>query len=122
MAYYPYHGFNAFTAHYANPLGQFRERSAQIETWARESWDQNPEQFREALDSAEWQGPSAIIFRGEVAEDGAETDGYKIHLAEDIYPNQPNVRYRAIFYNPEVFAEGWDVKQIGPFVVAVRTQ
>ena len=122
MAYYPYHGFNAFTAHYANPLGQFRERSAQMETWARESWDQNPEQFRASLDSAKWQGPSAIIFRGEVAEDGAETDGYKIHLAEDIYPNQPNVRYRAIFYNPEVFAEGWDVKQVGPFVVAVRTQ
>ena len=144
MAYYPYHGFNAFTAHYANPLGQFTERNAQIERWAAESWDSTPQEFLASLDAAQWKAPDAIIFRGtlnaeasdaigaekgtdaagttttESAADAEQTPGLKIHLAEDIFPNQPNVRYRAIFYNPQVFAEGWTVKQIGPFVVAVR--
>ncbi len=125
MAYYPYHGFNAFTAHYANPLGDFSARNDQMEAWAKESWEQTPEQFRESLDAAKWQAPDAIIFRGTIAEPGEqeqESKGYKIHLAEDIFPNQPNVRYRAIFFNPEVFEEGWDVHEVGPFVVATRTR
>ncbi|NTS21616.1 arabinofuranosyltransferase, partial [Bacteroides fragilis] len=66
----------------------------------------------------EVEGPDVVIFRGSLEEPG---DGFKIHLAEDIYPNQPNVRYRAVFFNPDVFEEGWDTKQVGPFVVAVRS-
>lgn len=144
MAYYPYHGFNAFTSHYANPLGQFSERNRVMEEWATKSWHATPEEFRAALDDAPWKAPDAIIFRGslpqslkktaesasgtaDAANGGAQeksdsdTEGLKIHLAEDIFPNQPNVRYRAIFYDPEVFQEGWALKQVGPFVVAVRT-
>ena len=119
MAYHPYWGFNAFTSHYANPLGQFDARSEQIETWANDSWDQTPEEFLDALDSAPWRGPDAMLFRGSL-EDSA--DGFKTHLAEDIYPNQPNVRYRAVFFDSAVFDEAhWAMEQIGPFVVAVRT-
>ena len=42
MSYYPYWGFNAFTSHYANPLGEFSTRNEQIETWANDSWDMQP--------------------------------------------------------------------------------
>ncbi|MDO5032578.1 galactan 5-O-arabinofuranosyltransferase [Corynebacterium sp.] len=119
MAYHPYFGFNAFTSNYANPLGQFNSRNDQIAAWARDSWEQTPQQFADALESSAWRGPDVIIFRGDLEEPG---DGFKTHLAEDIYPNQPNVRYRAVFFNPEVFEEGWDTTQAGPFVVAVRSR
>ncbi|KHO30512.1 galactan 5-O-arabinofuranosyltransferase [Corynebacterium minutissimum] len=118
MAYNPYYGFNAFTSHYANPLGEFTTRNLQIEDWAKGSWEQSPEEFAASLDSSPWRAPDVLIFRGDVEEPG---DGYKTHLAEDIYPNQPNVRYRAVFFNPEVFEKGWETTQIGPFVVAART-
>lgn len=118
MAYHPYWGFNAFTSHYANPLGEFSARNAQIEAWGKDSWEQTPAEFQKAIESAKWNGPDVVIFRGSLEEPG---DGFKIHLAEDIYPNQPNVRYRAVFFNPDVFEEGWDTKQVGPFVVAVRS-
>src|SRR5699024_1302208 len=38
MAYYPCCGFNAFTAHYANPLGQFKQRNEEMSKWAENSW------------------------------------------------------------------------------------
>ena len=48
--------------------------------------------------------------------------GFKTHIAHDIFPNQPNVRYEGIFFNPKAFEGGdWDVEQIGPFAVVVRT-
>ncbi|MGP5592525.1 galactan 5-O-arabinofuranosyltransferase [Corynebacterium flavescens] len=118
MGYNPYFGFNAFTSHYANPLGEFSVRNEQIQQWSKDSWEQDPAQFRQALESAPWRGPDVMIFRGNLEDPG---DGFKTHLADDIYPNQPNVRYRSVFFNPEVFTEGWDTKQIGPFVVAVRS-
>ena len=47
-------------------------------------------------------------------------DGLKTHIAHDIYPSQPNVRYEGLFFNPEAFEQDWDVEQFGPFAVAVR--
>ena len=119
MAYYPYYGFNAFTAHYANPLGQFKQRNEEMATWAENSWDQSPQEFVDTLENNPWDVPNAMIFRGDIE---SPDDGYKAHLAVDIFPNQPNVRYDAILFDPEVFNDPdlWDVKQIGPFVVAAR--
>src|SRR5690625_280586 len=119
MAYYPYYGFNAFTAHYANPLGQFKQRNEEMTTWAENSWDQTPQEFVDTLENNPWDVPNAMIFRGDIE---SPDDGYKAHLAVDIFPNQPNVRYDAILFDPEVFnaSDLWDVKQIGPFVVAAR--
>ena len=44
-------------------------------------------------------------------------------IAEDIYPNNPNVRFRGVWFNPAVFLnnpEHWNVTQVGPFVVVTR--
>lgn len=119
LAYHPYFGYNAFTAHYANPLGQFDERNEQMATWANDSWEQTPEEFVQALEDNPWDVPDAMIFRGDIE---SPDDGYKAHLAVDIFPNQPNVRYDAILFDPEVFDDSnlWNVEQIGPFVVAAR--
>ncbi|GAB3947612.1 galactan 5-O-arabinofuranosyltransferase [Corynebacterium tapiri] len=118
LSFFPYHGFNAFTSHYANPLGEFSQRNATIREWAESSWDDNsdPAAFRSALDNAPWRAPDVFVFRGDASD--AE-NGWKTHLAEDIFPNQPNVRYDAVFFNPAVFADEslWNVEQVGPFVV-----
>lgn len=119
LAYHPFYGYNAFTSHYANPLGQFSQRNEQMATWANDSWDQTPEEFVESLENNPWDVPDAMMFRGNVE---SADDGYKSHLAVDIFPNQPNVRYDAIMFDPEVFIDSnlWDVEQVGPFVVVAR--
>lgn len=124
MSYNPYRGFQAMTSHYANPLGEFGRRNAQIEDWAVESWDtlEDPADFATALDSADWVGPEVFIFRGDLSN---TEDGWKYDLAEDIYPNNPNVRFRGVFFNPEVFmgnSAPWQTEQIGPFVVVTRDE
>ena len=48
--------------------------------------------------------------------------GWKYDLAEDLYPNNPNVRFRGVFFNPEVFGENWEIAQIGPFVVVSHNE
>ena len=118
MAYNPYFGFNAFTSHYANPLGEFDLRNEELIAWSQLSWD-DPEALTEAIDDSKWAPPVAFIFRGDVEEPG---EGYKTHVAHDIFPNEPNVRYEGLFFNAEAFDnDEWDVEQIGPFAVVVRT-
>ncbi|QGU03507.1 galactan 5-O-arabinofuranosyltransferase [Corynebacterium comes] len=127
LSFHPYFGFQAFTSHYANPLGQFKARNETLNDWAAGSWEElsDPEDFDDALKGTPWRGPDVFILRGtldEPAGDGLDA-GWKSHLAEDIYPNNPNVRYHGIHFNPEVFrADMWHTSQIGPFVVATRVK
>ncbi|WP_291479018.1 galactan 5-O-arabinofuranosyltransferase [Corynebacterium sp.] len=122
MAYYPYHSYQAMTAHYANPLGRFEDRNAEIERWTGIS---DPAELTEAMDAATeeqgWAGPDALVLRGQAADATADGDGtFSYRLAEDIYPNDPNVRFTTMSFRASAFSEGWDLEQIGPFVVAVR--
>jgi len=128
MAFNPYYGFNAFTSHYANPLGEFDRRNEELVSWAELSHS-DPEALTQAIDASPWRGPEAFIFRGDIengtesgtesaTESGAEL---KTHVAHDIFPSQPNVRYEGLFFNSEAFGEAdWAMEQIGPFVVVVR--
>ena len=116
MAYNSYYGFNAFTSHYANPLGEFDMRNEDLAAWAELS-NTNPREVTAAIDASAWRPPEAFIFRGDLA---AGTP-LKTHIAHDIYPSQPNVRYEGLFFNPAAFPAGeWSQAQIGPFVVVVR--
>ncbi|MDO4630974.1 MAG: galactan 5-O-arabinofuranosyltransferase [Corynebacterium sp.] len=131
MSYYPFRGFQAFTSHYANPLGEFDVRNQTITDWALGSWDKEntPDKFLAKVDSVKWKAPQAFVFRADLASyeeeraAGKETTGWVYDLAEDIYPNSPNVRFHGLRFNPEVFVgEGspWKAQQIGPFVVVAR--
>jgi len=132
MSYYPYRGFQAFTSHYANPLGEFDVRNQTITEWALSSWENanTPEKFLAKMLEAKWRAPQAFVFRADLESykqdkaAGKDSSGWVYDLAEDIYPNNPNVRFHGLRFNPEVFVgDGteWEVKQIGPFVVAVRS-
>ncbi|SDS63925.1 arabinofuranosyltransferase [Corynebacterium timonense] len=124
MAFNPFYGFNAFTSHYANPLGEFDLRNEALASWSAGSFEElsSPDEFLAALDGVQWRAPDAFIFRGDLSTSTPE-EPWKTHIAHDIFPSEPNVRYEALFFNPEAFdSPAWDVEQIGPFVVAVRIQ
>jgi galactan 5-O-arabinofuranosyltransferase len=48
---------------------------------------------------------------------------YTLRLAEDVYPNQPNVRRYTVELDAKLFSEPhFSVTTIGPFVVAIRNR
>ncbi len=112
LSYYPYYGFQGLTSHYANPLAQFEERSAVIESWATMT---SPDDLIASLDDMPWQPPTVFLMRH-----GAN-DTYTLRLASDVYPNQPNVRRYQVILDAALFDDPrWDVTDIGPFVLAIR--
>ena len=112
LSFYPYFGFQGLTSHYANPLAQFEARSAEIESWA--DLDTSAE-FTAALDALPWQPPTVFLMRGGAAST------YTLRLAEDVYPNQPNVRRYTVELDAALFdGPEFDVQTIGPFVLAIR--
>ncbi|WP_141118948.1 arabinofuranosyltransferase, partial [Mycobacterium avium] len=112
LSFYPYWGFQGLTSHYANPLAQFDLRAAQIDKWSKLK---TADELLHALDSCPWPPPTVFLMRH-----GA-TNTYTLRLAEDVYPNQPNVRrytveLRAALFDSPRFA----VHRVGPFVLAIR--
>ncbi|MGO9381978.1 MAG: galactan 5-O-arabinofuranosyltransferase [Mycobacterium sp.] len=112
LSYYPYWGFQGLTSHYANPLAQFDLRAAQIEKWSKLK---TPDEFVHALDTSPWPPPTVFLMRR-----GANSN-YTLRLAEDVYPNQPNVRRYTVDLRAALFADPrFVVESIGPFVLAIR--
>ncbi|NTY59830.1 galactan 5-O-arabinofuranosyltransferase [Mycolicibacterium sphagni] len=112
LSYYPYYGFQGLTSHYANPLAEFDKRAAAIESWADLK---NADQLVHALDTLPWPPPTVFLMRR-----GAN-DTYSLRLAQDVYPNQPNVRRYTVDFDGKLFSgPHFTVKTIGPFVLAIR--
>jgi galactan 5-O-arabinofuranosyltransferase len=121
LSYYPYYGFQGLTSHYANPLAQFDKRSAAIKSWSTLT---APDAFVHALDTLPWAPPTVFLMR-HGGSAGSTSVGlgstYTLRLAEDVYPNQPNVRRYTVELNAAMFADPrFAVTKIGPFVLAVR--
>ena len=118
LSYYPYYGFQGLTSHYANPLALFDQRAAAIESWGKLK---TADEFARALDALPWKPPTVFLLRRGGAAGSANT--YTLRLAEDVYPNQPNVRRYTVDLDANLFAEPhFTVKSIGPFILAVRRQ
>ncbi|QNG21620.1 arabinofuranosyltransferase [Rhodococcus triatomae] len=111
LSYHPYLGFQALTSHYANPLADFAGRAAAIGEWSElESTDE----LVDALDSLPWRAPDAFVFR-------RSPEGYTLRLAEDVYPNDPNVRRYTVTFDERLFdGPRFTVTETGPFVVVTR--
>jgi galactan 5-O-arabinofuranosyltransferase len=121
LSYYPYYGFQGLTSHYANPLAQFDKRAAAIKHW---STLKAADAFVHSLDTLPWPPPTVFLMR-HGGSAGASASGlgstYTLRLAEDVYPNQPNVRRYTVELNAAMFADPrFAVTKIGPFVLAVR--
>jgi galactan 5-O-arabinofuranosyltransferase len=112
LSYYPYWGFQGLTSHYANPLAQFDLRAAQIEKWSKLK---TADEFTHALDTSPWPPPTVFLMRR-----GANSN-YTLRLAQDVYPNQPNVRRYTVDLPAALFADArFVVDSVGPFVLAIR--
>ncbi|SPM33956.1 arabinofuranosyltransferase [Mycobacterium rhizamassiliense] len=113
LSYYPYWGFQGLTSHYANPLAQFDLRAAQIKKWSKLK---TADELIHALDASPWPPPTVFLLRH-----GANGN-YTLRLAEDVYPNQPNVRRYTVDLRAALFEDPhFVVRSIGPFVLAIRT-
>lgn len=118
LSYYPYYGFQGLTSHYANPLAQFNDRAAAIESWGTLG---SAREFTEALDSMPFEPPTVFLMRRGGAAGSSDT--YTLRLAEDVYPNQPNVRRYTVELDAKLFAEPYfSVSTTGPFVLAIRNR
>jgi galactan 5-O-arabinofuranosyltransferase len=117
LSFYPYWGFQGLTSHYANPLAQFDLRAAQIKKW---STLKTGDQLIHALDTSPWPPPTVFLMR-RGSGSGVGTS-YTLRLAEDVYPNQPNVRRYTVDLPAALFADPrFVVQSVGPFVLAIRT-
>jgi galactan 5-O-arabinofuranosyltransferase len=116
LSFYPYWGFQGLTSHYANPLAQFDLRAAQIKKW---SDLKTADELIHALDTSPWPPPTVFLMRhGSGTGLGAS---YTLRLAEDVYPNQPNVRRYMVDLRAALFADPrFVVQTLGPFVLAIR--
>jgi galactan 5-O-arabinofuranosyltransferase len=116
LSYYPYFGFQGLTSHYANPLAEFDKRAAAIKSWSKLK---AADPFIHALDTLPWAPPTVFLMRH--GGSAGESSTYTLRLAEDVYPNQPNVRRYTVGLNAAMFADPrFTVTTIGPFVLAVR--
>ena len=116
LSYYPYWGFQGLTSHYANPLAQFDKRAAAIKSWSQLK---SADQLIHSLDTLPWAPPTVFLMRhgGSAGESGS----YTLRLAEDVYPNQPNVRRYTVELDAALFTDSrFSVTTIGPFVLAIR--
>ncbi|MDL9937661.1 galactan 5-O-arabinofuranosyltransferase [Gordonia sp. ABSL1-1] len=111
LSIYPYWGFQGLTSHYANPLAEFDKRAATIERWSE---TESADALIDKLDRSPWRAPNVFLFR-------YSADGYTLRLAEDVYPNDPNVKRYTVTFDPKVFADPrFTVTEVGPFVLVVR--
>jgi galactan 5-O-arabinofuranosyltransferase len=116
LSYYPYWGFQGLTSHYANPLAQFDKRAAAINSWAKLK---TSDQLIHALDTLPWAPPTVFLMRH--GGSAGATSTYTLRLAEDVYPNQPNVRRYTVELNAALFDDPrFTVATVGPFVLAIR--
>ncbi|WP_278260758.1 galactan 5-O-arabinofuranosyltransferase [Nocardia sp. AG03] len=108
LAYYPYFGFQALTSHYANPLADFKDRAATIADWSKLP---SSEALVDALAHSPWRAPDAFLFR-------RDADTYTLRLAEDVYPNDPNVKRYTVAFPKTLFTDPtFTTTDIGPFTL-----
>lgn len=110
LAYNPYLAYQAVTSHYANPLGRYADRNAAMIAWEEAT---SGEELHALLTGTDWRGPDVILAR-------PTGDGYSLRLAEDTYPNDPNVRRFSVTIPAEaVSGPHFEVHDVGPFAVIV---
>lgn len=110
LSFYPYRGFQQFTAHYANPLAQYDERAAAVRSW---SLAQNPQQLLAELRTSPWRPPTAFVLR--TAEGGK---ALTVSLSADVYPRNPNAKFYDLRFDRTLFDDpAFTVTEVGPFTV-----
>ncbi|WP_216693444.1 arabinofuranosyltransferase [Dietzia psychralcaliphila] len=110
LAFHPYLAYQAVTSHYANPLGRYAERNEAMIGWEDAT---SGDELYAMMNDTPWRHPDAIVAR-------PSGSGYSLRLAEDTYPNDPNVRRFGTTIPAEaVTGPHFEVHDVGPFAVIV---
>jgi galactan 5-O-arabinofuranosyltransferase len=127
MSFQPYWGFQQETPHYANPLGQYDDRAAEIQRWAGAK---NSAQLLGMLRISPFAAPNVFVLRNEGRQaDGPEQSGkdasnankLRLTLKADAFPQLPNVRDYDVSFDPAVFDSPEFVRRdVGPYAIIVR--
>lgn len=107
----PYWRFQAATPHYADPLGNFAARRAEILKWSHAP---DAATLAAELDHSRFAPPNVFIF---------DRSGKKLKtlVRKDIFPAEPNVYHIPVTFRSEQFAGPQFVRRnVGPFAVIVR--
>lgn len=111
LSFQPYWGFQDETPHYANPLGDYNARAAEIQRWSRAT---NSTQLADMLQTSPFAPPNVFILN-------KATDTLSVTLKADSFPQQPNVRDYNVSFNPAAFTGPGFVRQdVGPYAVIAR--
>jgi galactan 5-O-arabinofuranosyltransferase len=110
-AFAPYHGFQAITPHYANPVGDFEERHALVRQWTQAA---APAALAAALDASPYRPPTAFVLR-------VGPDGLHLPMLLDRFPLEPNVAVDDVVFPASAFAGApFETRTVGPYLVVVR--
>jgi len=111
LSYTPYRSFQMGNDSYANPLADFPARRARIQQWAA---TRTPQALLAALDASPVPAPTVFVLAG-------SPQGLRMDVSYDVFPQQPNVRGGAVYFDPRVFADpAFETRTVGPFTVVVR--
>jgi galactan 5-O-arabinofuranosyltransferase len=111
MSFQPYWGFQEETPHYANPLGSYNARAAEIQQWSHAS---SSTQLAAMLGRSQFEPPNVFILNKNAAS-------LSVTLKSDSFPQQPNVRDYDVPFNPAAFSGPEFMRQdVGPYAVIVH--
>jgi len=111
LALRPYSGFQTSVNPYANPLANYDDRRAEIETWGKSA---NSDALLHDLDSSKYQPPTVFVL-------SRQGDGLHLTVSMDVFPLAGDNAYHDVVFQPSLFDNAqFDVRQVGPFTVAVR--
>lgn len=108
----PYWRFQTETPHYANPLGDYPQRSADIRAW---SHAHDSAQLLAELRDCRHDAPTVFVL-------SRSGDTLTYQLGTGVFPHSPNVVYHTISFRRSLFSgPGFVTRDVGPYTVAVRT-
>ncbi|OLM15837.1 MULTISPECIES: arabinofuranosyltransferase [unclassified Pseudonocardia] len=112
LTYHPYFSFQASGAQYANPLGNYPERTDELRRWSAAA---GPVELLAALDRGPARAPSVFVF-------SRTADGLlQLPTTEDRFPDPSSGAPPATF-GPQLFDDpAWQRRDVGPYAVLVRT-
>ncbi|WP_246155203.1 arabinofuranosyltransferase [Saccharopolyspora hirsuta] len=125
MSFKPYWGFQQETPHYANPLGDYDERAAEIHRWTTAK---TADELLGMLRDSKFRTPNVFILsnpdspHSTVELPEGEEGKLVLQLKGDAFPQLPNVRDYDVYFDRAVFDSPAFVKRdVGPYtVIALR--
>ncbi|MGJ7906093.1 arabinofuranosyltransferase [Actinopolyspora sp. H202] len=121
--------FQQETPHYANPLGEYEKRAAEIARWADAS---DSAELAQLLRDSPFRAPDVFVLRHR-RESGVPTDGddtaenstppigkLSLTLKRDVFPAQPNVLNHRVLFDAALFrGPEFTTREVGPYTVIV---